>query len=212
MLCKGGVSCADDGADLSTGTTMMPPPGEGELAGTDHAHCGPQVWDPDGSLWAQRGPAVDNNVCLIEQRLKVNQHSQMTPSAHTDLQLYLFLTSAGYESDFLLRVVVYGPGDGFQPLVSLCGWAANTKHTMNTFIFQHLTSNGVAEPWERMLTLLREWKSVQHFQYSARSDRPPGWAYSPGKHKIHQNEACWSDCWALSLEGLCLTDISKCGE
>ena len=29
---------------------VMPPPGEGELTGTDHAHCGPQVWDPDGSL------------------------------------------------------------------------------------------------------------------------------------------------------------------
>lgn len=32
---------------------------------------------------------------------------------------YLLLTAAGYEGDFLLRVVVDGLGDGFQPLVSL---------------------------------------------------------------------------------------------
>lgn len=37
-------------ADLPTGAAVMPPPGEGELAGADHAHGGPQVWDPDGSL------------------------------------------------------------------------------------------------------------------------------------------------------------------
>lgn len=29
---------------------MVPPPSEGELAGADHTHGGPQVWDPDGSL------------------------------------------------------------------------------------------------------------------------------------------------------------------
>ena len=36
--------------DLSTGATVMPPPGEGELTSADHAHGGPQVRDPDGSL------------------------------------------------------------------------------------------------------------------------------------------------------------------
>lgn len=40
----------EGGRDLATGATVMPPPGEGELAGTDHAHGGPQVWDPDRSL------------------------------------------------------------------------------------------------------------------------------------------------------------------
>lgn len=43
-------SGSHSGTDLATGATVMPPPGEGELAGTDHAHGGPQVWDPDGSL------------------------------------------------------------------------------------------------------------------------------------------------------------------
>lgn len=37
-------------ADLPTGATVMPPPGERELAGADHAHGGPQVRDPDGSF------------------------------------------------------------------------------------------------------------------------------------------------------------------
>lgn len=42
----------------------MPPPGEGELAGTDHAHGGPQVWDPDRSLSTQRGTVIDNGLRL----------------------------------------------------------------------------------------------------------------------------------------------------
>lgn len=40
---------------------------------------------------------------------------------------YLLLTPTWYEGGFLLGVVVYGLGDGLQPLVSLCGRAANKK-------------------------------------------------------------------------------------
>lgn len=41
---------AEEVTDLPTGAAVMPPPGERELAGADHAHGGPQVGDPDGSL------------------------------------------------------------------------------------------------------------------------------------------------------------------
>jgi len=37
-------------------------PGEGELAGADHAHGGAQVRDPDGGLGAQGSPDVRNHV------------------------------------------------------------------------------------------------------------------------------------------------------
>lgn len=33
----------------------MPPPGECKLAGTDHAHCGAQVWNPDWSFSTKLG-------------------------------------------------------------------------------------------------------------------------------------------------------------
>lgn len=52
------------GTHLPTGAAVMPPPGEGELAGADHAHGGPQVWYPDWSLRTQRGPAVSNTLGL----------------------------------------------------------------------------------------------------------------------------------------------------
>lgn len=48
LVCKS--SSGRGGTDLSTGSTVMPPPGESELTGTDHAHGGSQVWDPDRSL------------------------------------------------------------------------------------------------------------------------------------------------------------------
>lgn len=35
---------------LPAGAAVMPPPRQGELAGADHAHGSPQVWDPDGSF------------------------------------------------------------------------------------------------------------------------------------------------------------------
>lgn len=43
---------AGSGRDLSAGAAVVSPPGEGELAGADHAHGGPEVRDPDGSLGA----------------------------------------------------------------------------------------------------------------------------------------------------------------
>ena len=52
MLCWSSGGGGLRGSDLSTGATVMPPPGEGELTGADHAHGGPQVRDPDRSLGA----------------------------------------------------------------------------------------------------------------------------------------------------------------
>lgn len=56
--------CCERGSDLATGAAVMPPPREGELAGTDHAHGGPQVWDPDRGLSTQRGTVIDNGLRL----------------------------------------------------------------------------------------------------------------------------------------------------
>lgn len=40
-------------------------------------------------------------------------------------RFYLLLTSAGDEGGLFLGVVVYGLGDGLQPLVPLCGCAVS---------------------------------------------------------------------------------------
>lgn len=73
--------------DLSTGATVMPPPGEGELTGADHAHGGPQVRDPDGSLGAQRGPAVHNTLGLMGERRRVNMEAQNAPNAPVSVSI-----------------------------------------------------------------------------------------------------------------------------
>lgn len=36
----------------------MPPPGQRELAGADHTHGGPQVWDPYRGLGSELGRTV----------------------------------------------------------------------------------------------------------------------------------------------------------
>lgn len=41
--------------DLAAGPAVMAPPGEGELAGTDHTHGRAEVWDPDRSFRTKWG-------------------------------------------------------------------------------------------------------------------------------------------------------------
>lgn len=73
------------------------------------------------SAWVQRDWA------LTWTRSGWNYSQKLSTDTHTDLQFYLLLTSTRYECYFLLSVVVYGLGDGLQPLVSLCSWAATIK-------------------------------------------------------------------------------------
>lgn len=136
------------GTDLATGTAVMPPPGEGELTGTYHAHCGSQVRDPNGSFWTQRGPIVLSNLSLSTQiLLYINVPckalhlpfigSIIDTNVHTNMGIialfwrfmfYLLLTSTWYEWYFLLCEVIYGLSNGFKPLIPLCSWAKRTRY------------------------------------------------------------------------------------
>lgn len=118
---------------------------------------------------------------------------------------YLLLTSARYEGDFLLRVVVYGLGDGLQPLVSLGSWAVNTSSTREFTAHDGCTKSDAV--LARVLTSLTGWKSVQRSRCSARSDRPPGWAYSPAKI---QKQVNWSCCCTQQAVFQCRCNTSKC--
>lgn len=59
----------------------------------------------------------------------------------------------------------------------------------------------------RVLTSLTGWKSVQRSRCSARSDRPPGWAYSPAKI---QKQVNWSCCCTQQAVFQCRCNTSKC--
>lgn len=54
--------------NLSTCTAVVSPPCQGKVAGADHTHCGPWVWDPNGGFGSQRSPINTFLQSILEQR------------------------------------------------------------------------------------------------------------------------------------------------
>lgn len=56
---------------------MVASPGEGEHTDADHAHSGPQVWDPYRGFGSQLGLAVWNILGCLENVARYNKIAHM---------------------------------------------------------------------------------------------------------------------------------------
>lgn len=98
--------------------------------------------------------AFEPKGALSSTTLSVCVHRLTLPRMHpgcignADSNIYLLLTSTGYESCLFLGVVADGLGNGLQPLVPLCSWAeeqnttpSTNKRKLKALKWKHLTSD-----------------------------------------------------------------------